>query len=97
MKILEVKDRFVAYYHSLGYDVLPRAPMLDNTIYYSDEGERFLCTIERGKRYLQQFIADSERKPLSVKQIVALQKMRGLPPLLTAKFLHEIYIPFRKN
>jgi alanyl-tRNA synthetase len=57
--------------------------------YFSDESERFLETIERGRRQLERFLEENDGHTLSGSQILFLEKRKGLPHLLTAMMLQK--------
>ena len=60
--------------------------------YFDIERERFVKTVERGLDYL--YLLLNENKLLSGKQIVYLQKKKGLPPILAANFLDSKGVSF---
>ncbi len=62
--------------------------------YFSTEAQRFLKTVERGRRQLMQFLKKNGRRTLSGPQIVFLEKKKGLPHLLTAMMLREKGLAF---
>ncbi len=57
------------------------------TTYFISEFQRFERTINRGKRQLAYFLEENGGQRLTDDQIVELEKKRGLPSLLTAKYL----------
>jgi len=64
--------------------------------YYWDQCERFLKTIERGYVRLLKMVENNGGSTLSGAQIVELEKVVGLPSLLTAKALSERGLQFQE-
>jgi len=62
--------------------------------YFSTESQRFLKTIERGRRQLVRFLKENDGRTLSGLQIVCLEKRWGLPHILTAAALQEKGLAF---
>ena len=57
--------------------------------YYTNESERFLKTIRRGRHQLKRFLEENDGETLSGSQILYLEKRKGLPHLLAAMMLRD--------
>lgn len=65
--------------------------------YFESESERFIRTIRRGRRALGSMLKENAGHTLTGQQILDLEKKKGLPHLLTAKFLKEKGLAFRES
>jgi alanyl-tRNA synthetase len=57
--------------------------------YFLSENEKFMATIQRGKRQLMTFLTENHGNSLSNQQIYCLEKKWGLPSVLTEFILHQ--------
>lgn len=65
--------------------------------YFESESERFGKTIRRGRRALGSMLKENAGQTLTGQQILDLEKRKGLPHLLTARFLKEKGLEFLKS
>jgi alanyl-tRNA synthetase len=65
--------------------------------YYWDQHDRFLKTVERGYVRLQKMVESNNGSALSGAQIVELEKVIGLPSLLTVKALMDKGLQFQEH
>lgn len=57
--------------------------------YFLSEYEKFMATVQRGKRQLMKFVEENNGNPPTSEQIWHLEKKWGLPSLLTELMLHQ--------
>jgi alanyl-tRNA synthetase len=77
-----------------------RAALKDERVliaYFESESERFGKTIRRGRRALGAMLKENAGQTLTGQQILDLEKRKGLPHLLTARFLKEKGLEFLKS